>query len=80
MRVKKTAETDEDCLQNNQNFPSARYFQVHFQYLHEIISDLRNQIDLANRQITELQERLRLRPVPARNLNQNQAGDDQDAA
>jgi hypothetical protein len=41
-------------------FPSARYFQIHFQYLQEIIGDLRAQMENANRQIAELQIQLRL--------------------
>jgi hypothetical protein len=41
-------------------FPSARYFQIHFQYLQEIIGDLRVQVEKANRQIAELQIQLRL--------------------
>lgn len=39
-------------------FPSARYFQVHFEYLHESIGELKRQIEIANRQIAELQQRL----------------------
>ncbi|MCQ8182021.1 hypothetical protein NP603_12950 [Methylomonas sp. SURF-1] len=39
-------------------FPSARYFQVHFEYLHETIGELKQQIETANRQIAELQRRL----------------------
>lgn len=39
-------------------FPSARYFQVHFEYLHETIGELKQQIETANRQIAELQQRL----------------------
>lgn len=39
-------------------FPSARYFQVHFEYLHETIAELKQQIETANRQIVELQRRL----------------------
>ncbi|TPQ27327.1 hypothetical protein ACH518_06485 [Methylomonas sp. HW2-6] len=39
-------------------FPSARYFQVHFEYLHETIAELKQQIETANRQIAELQRRL----------------------
>jgi hypothetical protein len=41
-------------------FPSARYFQIHFQYLQEIIGDLRVQVEKANRQIAELQVQLHL--------------------
>ncbi|AMK77150.1 hypothetical protein A1342_20665 [Methylomonas methanica] len=40
------------------SFPSARYFQVHFEYLHETINDLKQQVSHANQQIAELQEQL----------------------
>lgn len=40
------------------SFPSARYFQVHFEYLHETINDLKQQVDQANQQIAELQQQL----------------------
>ncbi len=40
------------------NFPSARYFQVHFEYLHETISELKQQVNQANQQIAELQRQL----------------------
>ncbi|MCQ8115957.1 MULTISPECIES: hypothetical protein [Methylomonas] len=39
-------------------FPSARYFQVHFEYLHETISELKQQVTQANQQIAELQQQL----------------------
>jgi hypothetical protein len=39
-------------------FPSPRYFQVHFDYLHELLSDMKKQLDNANEQITTLQRRL----------------------
>lgn len=40
------------------SFPSARYFQIHFEHLHEMIGDLRQQIGQANQQIAELQRQL----------------------
>lgn len=43
---------------DDQPFPSARYFQIHFQYLQEIIGDLRVQMENANRQIAELHAQL----------------------
>jgi hypothetical protein len=43
---------------DNQHFPSARYFQVHFDYLHEIIGDLKTRIDITNQQIMAMQEQL----------------------
>lgn len=43
-----------------QKFPSARYFQIHFQYLQEIIADLHLQMENANQQIAELQRQLQL--------------------
>jgi hypothetical protein len=55
---KNTAEKNSPPL--DPPFPSARYFQIHFQYLQEIIGDLRVQVEKANRQIAELQVHLRL--------------------
>ncbi|MBL1263894.1 hypothetical protein [Candidatus Methylomicrobium oryzae] len=54
-------------------FPSARYFQIHFQYLQEIIGDLRVQVEKANRQIAELQVQLHLQQS-AYNPSQNDYG------
>lgn len=48
------------------SFPSARYFQVHFEYLHETINDLKQQINQANQQIAELQQQLQ--PAPLRDI------------
>lgn len=39
-------------------FPSPRYFQVHFEYLHEIIGGLQQQVAEANRRMLLLQQRL----------------------
>ncbi len=44
-------------------FPSARYFQVHFEYLHELISDMKKQLEVSNQQIALLQQRLG-EPIP----------------
>lgn len=44
-------------------FPSARYFQVHFEYLHELMSDMKKQLDASNQQIALLQQRLS-EPMP----------------
>jgi hypothetical protein len=44
------------------NYPTPRYFQVHFQYLYELIESLTKQIQEANRQIAaqnELMQNLR---------------------
>lgn len=35
-------------------FPSSRYFQVHFEYLYELIDDLKQQLEKTNRQIAAL--------------------------
>jgi hypothetical protein len=45
------------------SFPSARYFQVHFEYLHETISELKQQVSQANQQIAELQQQLQAHPL-----------------
>jgi len=60
MRKKKSSTTAENLAPPEQPFPSARYFQIHFQYLQEIIGDLRLQMEKANQQIAELQGQLRL--------------------
>lgn len=39
-------------------FPSVRYFQIHFEYLHDTIDDLKKQVNKANQQIAELQQQL----------------------
>lgn len=51
--------------------PSARYFQVHFEYLHEMLGELKNKLDDANRQIAVLQRQVqalssRPQSVPAK--------------
>lgn len=43
------------------SFPSSRYFQVHFEYLHETINDLKQQIGTANQKIADLQQQLQAR-------------------
>ncbi|MDD1621780.1 MAG: hypothetical protein LUQ11_09885 [Methylococcaceae bacterium] len=47
-------------------FPTVRYFQIHFEHLHELIDDLRMQIQQANQQIAELQQQLHGRSTLAR--------------
>lgn len=42
-------------------FPSVRYFQVHFEYMHEAIEDLKKQLNKANQQISALQQQLDVR-------------------
>ncbi len=44
-------------------FPSARYFQVHFEFLHESINDLKQQLNKANQQIADLQHKLEADPL-----------------
>ncbi len=55
MKMKKSSTTTEDLISSTSLFPSARYFQIHFQYLQEIIGDLHLQMENANQQIAELQ-------------------------
>jgi hypothetical protein len=38
------------------NYPTPRYFQIHFQYLYELIESLTQQIQEANRQIAAQNE------------------------
>lgn len=51
--------------QKEPGFPTVRYFQIHFEHLHELIDDLRAQVQQANQQIAELQQQLG-RSSPAR--------------
>jgi hypothetical protein len=46
-------------------FPSIRYFQIHFEHLHDTIDELKKQINQANRQIAELQQQLQGRSETA---------------
>lgn len=39
-------------------FPSSRYFQIHFEYLHEIIGGLQQHIAETNQRMAVLQQRL----------------------
>jgi cell division protein FtsB len=57
-QITKALDGNSSELRSNQHFPSARYFQVHFEYLHEIIRDLKAQIDTANQQIMVMQAQL----------------------
>ena len=41
---------------NAPEFPSARYFQVHFQYLESQLTHLHRLIDAQNQQISELKQ------------------------
>ncbi len=56
-------------------FPSVRYFQIHFEHLHETIEDLRRQVDQANRQIAELQHHVKFRVPVVRIGPENQDGE-----
>ena len=38
------------------NYPSTRYFQIHFQYLHELIESLKEHISESNRKIAAQNE------------------------
>ncbi|MFA5985451.1 MAG: hypothetical protein WC782_15645 [Methylococcaceae bacterium] len=66
MRTKQTFDTPNNYqkTQAGPDFPSARYFQVHFQYLHEIIGDLKTQVDKANQQIADLQLQIKNQTAP----------------
>jgi hypothetical protein len=60
MKTKKWSTAEKTSPPLDPPFPSARYFQIHFQYLQEIIGDLHVQMEKANRQIAELQAQLHL--------------------
>jgi phage shock protein A len=38
------------------HFPSSRYFQIHFERLHEMIEDLKDQLEKTNQQIVALRQ------------------------
>lgn len=59
------------------DFPSVRYFQIHFEYLHETIDELRRQVDQANQQIAELQQQLQGRSVLAGISPERYTGEDE---
>ena len=42
----------------NDLFPQARYFQVHFDYLHELLNQAIVKIDTLNKQVNQLEQRL----------------------
>lgn len=58
MATKRTARTKSPKPGPDQEvaYPSERYFQIHFQYLHEIIGDLQRQLHETNRLLAELKE------------------------
>jgi uncharacterized membrane protein len=58
MATKRTARTESPKSGPDQEVacPSERYFQVHFQYLHEIIGDLQHQLHETSRLLAELKE------------------------
>ncbi|MEC4748531.1 hypothetical protein [Methylomicrobium sp. Wu6] len=72
MRMKKSS-TSAEHSPPEQPFPSARYFQIHFQYLHETIGDLRLQVEKANQQIAEMQLQLQLNQT-RENARQSDSG------
>ncbi|MEQ1635732.1 MAG: hypothetical protein ABL903_03510 [Methylococcales bacterium] len=39
-------------------FPSARYFQIHFDYLHELMQEMKKQLEASNQKITLLQQQI----------------------
>jgi hypothetical protein len=42
----------------NDLFPQARYFQIHFEYLHELLHTAVTKIDALNKQVNQLEKRL----------------------
>jgi hypothetical protein len=54
-RVKKEQPVDADNSEETA-FPSARYFQVHFQHLSQLIENLQLQLQETNRQLNELRQ------------------------
>ena len=54
-------ETARDFM-DSMDYPSTRYFQIHFQHLYEMIETLQQQVNEANRQIAAQNEILRAIP------------------
>ncbi|CAL1240832.1 hypothetical protein [Candidatus Methylocalor cossyra] len=46
----------------NRDFPSARYFQIHFEHLHAALAVLGYELEHLKRQLAELQRQLEWRP------------------
>jgi hypothetical protein len=61
-RVKETAEKRVAEPSNGSRYPSARYFQIHFEHLYELLADLKKQLDETNAQIAVLKRELN--PAP----------------
>ena len=59
-QVQETAEKNGVDRTAGPAFPSARYFQIRFEYLHEVLTDLKGRLDEANAQIVALHARLDL--------------------
>jgi hypothetical protein len=59
-------------LKSNATFPSSRYFQVHFEYLQEMMGDIKNQLNTSNQNIALLQQQLsEVIPIVSEETNQN---------
>lgn len=61
LRTRQALETHEKSAADRtvgNPFPSSRYFQIRFEYLHEVLAELKRQLDEANSQIVALHARL----------------------
>lgn len=61
LRTRQTQETVEKNAADRTvgpTFPSARYFQIRFEYIHEVLTELKRQLDEANAQMVALHARL----------------------
>lgn len=56
IKHKTTIEMPDETL--NELFPQVRYFQIHFEYLHELLNNAINKIDALNKQVNQLEKRL----------------------
>ena len=57
-KTKRPAELDMTSDAITELFPHVRYFQIHYEYLHELLNHAIVKIDALNTQVTQLEKRL----------------------
>lgn len=60
LQVVESNEPDKADSPEGPPFPSARYFQIRFEYLHEVLTEMKQQLEEANLQIRALHARLEI--------------------
>ena len=58
LQTKKDTEQGTEDSPGSTPFPSARYLQIRFEYVHEVLDELRHQLDQTNAQLIALRTRL----------------------